>query len=358
MSPRIKAVANKCSGCGNDMVFSPDTQSVSCPSCNTSKKIKDSTTYSKHDVTNKSELTDKNTSWANQTKNMECPNCAAKVILNNYQASSKCPYCTTDLIASIEKFNGLKPDAIIPFSFSKEKAASVFKERLATKAFISKKIKNSITTNEICGYYFPVFMFDAESSTVYNGRLYENYTVKDKDGNSETKRRYFDISGHKISKHNQIEIEASSKLHQMEMSLIKPFNKHQLKAYQDDYVFGYELEYYNNSILDCYNQAKRIMEGEIKQGILFNYKYDGIDFFDMNSTFTNPKYSYVFYPMYRINFSHNGKTYSNIMNGQTGAICGDYPKSAGKIALAVLGGILGFLLVFLIPTLFILFAFL
>ncbi|MBR4998856.1 MAG: hypothetical protein IKY10_03150 [Clostridia bacterium] len=358
MANRIKALANKCSGCGCDMVFNADSQCVTCPSCNKSKAIKSLSSIQKHDVAKKVELTDKNTSWATQAKNMACPNCGAKVLLNNYQASSKCPYCTTDLIASIDDFNGLKPDAIIPFAFGKEKAATIFKDKLDTKAFISKKIKNAINTNEICGYYFPVFMFDAEASTMYHGRLYENYTVKDRDGNSETKRKYFDISGHKITKHENIEIEASSKINQMQLSLIKPFNKNQLKPYQDEYVYGYELEYYNNSILDCYSQAQQIMKGEIKQSILFNYKYDGIDSFEMSNNFTSPKYTYAFYPIYCINYSHKGKNYSNIMNGQTGTLQGDYPKSAGKVALALIGGILGFLLIFLIPALFVIFAFL
>lgn len=358
MKSRIKAIANKCSGCGNDMVFNPDFGCIVCPACSNKKEIISSSSIKKHDLNKANSTTNNNAEWASQIKSMSCPNCGAKIILNNYQASSKCPYCTSSLIASMENFSGTKPDAIIPFAFSKEKAVNVFKENIVNKAFISKSFKNNINTNEIQGYYFPVFMFDAECSTIFNGRLYENYEVKDKDGNTETKRKYFDISGHKITRHNDIEVEASTKLSQFEMNFIKPFDKQLLKSYTDDYVYGFELEHYNNSIADCYLQAQQIMKSEIKNSILFNYKYDGIDSFDMINTFENPKYSYVFYPMYRINYTHKNNNYSNIMNGQTGKIYGDYPKSTAKIILAVLGGLLGFLAVLAIPALFILLAFL
>ena len=49
-------------------------------------------------------------------------------------------------------------------------------------------------------------------------------------------------------------------------------------------------------------------------------------------------------PMYRINFNYKNKKYSNIINGQTGKVGGNIPKSKFKIALIVIGIILGFLL--------------
>ena len=62
------------------------------------------------------------------------------------------------------------------------------------------------------------------------------------------------------------------------------------------------------------------------------------------TSFYNQKYKYCMLPIYRINFSYKNKTYTNVMNGQTGSLGGDYPKSAGKISLVVILSILGFLL--------------
>lgn len=350
MKKEIKALSNKCSSCGDDMVFNPDVSCVVCPSCKQTRQIKPNNSYLKHPVDGNSELIDKNTEWASQNKAMSCPNCGAQVVLNKFQAASNCPYCNSDLIASMEKFSGLKPDAIIPFKFGKEKAITLFKEKIKNKWLVPKKFKNSVSAKEVHAYYFPTFIFDAECHTSFEGRLYKTYTVKDKNGNSETKRRYFNIHGIKDTKHKGIEVEASTKLSQHELNLVRPYNKEQAQTYSDDYVYGFDLEYYSNSVHETYSQAQTIMKQDIKREILKAYDYDGIDSFTMRNEFLNPNYSYVMLPMYRINYSHKNKNYSNIMNGQTGTLGGDYPKSAFKITMLVLL----FMLIFLLPTILIL----
>ena len=179
-------------------------------------------------------------------------------------------------------------------------------------------------------------MFEANCSAVYSGRLYENYEVKDKDGNTETRRKYFNIKGTKHSRYENVEIEASSKLSQFELNYIKPYRMELSKAYANEFVYGYDMECYNTSVLDCHKQAQTIMQQKLKKEILSDYHYDGIDHFEMLPTFTNEKYTYVMLPIYRINYSHKNKNYSNVMNGVSGALGGDYPKSIGKILLIVL----------------------
>lgn len=350
MKKEVKALSNKCDGCGYDLVFNPDTNSVVCSSCNKEIAIKTNKDYLKHDVDNKETLKDKNTEWANQNKAMNCPSCGAQVILNKFQAASTCPYCNSELVVSLEKFNGLKPDAILPFKFGKSKAIQMFKEKIKNKWLVPSKFKKSVSAKEIHGYYFPSFVFDANCKTRFEGRLYEEYEVKDKDGHSETKRRYFTIKGVKDTRHENVEIEASTKLSQFELNLVRPYDLKQAQSYTDEYVYGFDLEYYSNSVSEAYSQAQTIMKQSIKRDILNNYHYDGVDSFTMFNEFSAPKYSYIMLPMYRINYSHKNKNYSNIMNGQTGSLGGDYPKSALKITMIVLLA----LLVFLFPTIFIL----
>jgi len=350
MNKKIKAVANKCKNCGYDLVFNPDSNSVVCPSCKSSTPILQNKIIAKHDFERSYKTADKNTEWGNQNKSMECPNCGARVALMQFQAAANCPYCNSELVASMEQFSGLKPDAIIPFKISKEKAVEKFKNILKSKFLVPKSFKNSVSADEIHGYYFPVFMFEADCITQYSGRLYEEYTVKDREGNSETRRRYFNIQGTLPSRHNNIEVEASSKLSQYELAGISPYDHKLAQAYNDEYVYGYELEFYSNSVEASYEQALKIMKAQIRQSILFKYHYDGVDHLDMSHSFSNPKYTYSMLPMYRINYTYKNKKYTNIMNGQSGKLTGSYPKSGAKITLLVLAGVL----VFLVPVILIL----
>ena len=230
MKKAIKALSNKCSGCGDDMIFNPDLNCVECPSCKNQNKIESLSTIKKHAVENNNALLDKNTEWLSENREMQCPNCGALVVLNKSQVASSCHYCGSDLIASMENFHGLKPDGIIPFQFGKQKAIAIFNEKIKNKWLVPKKFKNTVNANEIHGYYFPTFTYNANCFTQYVGRLYTIENVKDKDGNTETKRRYFNISGSKITKHENVEIEASSKLNQRELNRIKPYDNKQTKA--------------------------------------------------------------------------------------------------------------------------------
>lgn len=350
--PKIKAISYKCNGCGNDMIFNPDQQCLTCKSCNSVLPIKTSKGLPKHNLDEN--LAQNSDVWAKQVNNMSCPNCGANVLLNKFQTSARCPYCDSALLAKRKNNAGLKPDAVVPFKISKQKAEMLFKENMSKKPFVSSSFKNSIKADEIHGYYIPSFLFDAECSSKYDAKLYETYTVKDQNGFQETKTKYLNINGTYNSSHKNIEIEASTKLTQLELNSIKPFNLGDAKIYSDQFIFGYGLECYSSSANECASNAKNIIKTQIKNGILSHQKYDGVEYFNLHTTYNQFKYCYCLLPIYRINYSHNNKQYSNIMNGQTGAIAGKYPKSKLKVAIS------SFLLslIIIVPVLlFILFAF-
>ena len=338
MPKKIKAIISNCSGCGDTMIYNPEINMLFCPSCKSSKKIKSNLGMPKHDVNSKDEkLLNKNQEWIKNIHEMECPNCGAHVMLNNYQVTTNCPYCDTSLIASKNNSSALHPDAIIPFKISRTQAENMFKKKLQEKSFAPKRFKQSIKADEIHAYYFPTFVFDANCSSVYNGKLYNTYTVKDKNGFSETKKRYFSINGSLNTNHQEIEIEASSKLSQYELSIIKPFNYKEAFEYTDEYVFGYELECNSSNVKETSSQARNVIDQHIRREILSKYSHDGVDSLTIQTAYNTFRYCYCVLPMYRINYTYKNKKYSNVMNGQTGALGGSYPKSVAKIVALILG---------------------
>lgn len=335
---KIKALANKCSGCGDDLIFDPESQSLKCPSCHAEKPIKAKNSLAKHtfaetETANKK----KNEEWAKELKAMSCPNCGAEALLNNFDVSSLCPYCGTSLVASVENSQSLKPDSVIPFKFNKTKAEQYFKDAIKGKFLIPKKFKTSIIANDIKGLYFPAFIFDMDVVTTYKGRLYENETITNSDGEDETRRNYFSISGVENSRMTNIKIEASPQLSQFELNGIKPYNLDEAKEFSNEFIYGYSLENYSNSLVETNKQAKVEALTQIRKDILNKYNHDGVDYLDLSPVYSNEKYNYTILPLYRINYDYKNKKYSNIMNGQTGKLYGKYPKSVAKILAIVFG---------------------
>ncbi len=335
MSKNLRATSVKCSGCGDDMSFDPSRFALFCSTCHSEKKINADQYIKRHDIGEKLN-THKNDEWADKTVSMQCPNCAATTILRQFATSVKCQYCETPLIANSAQFSGLKPDAIVPFAFNKAKAEELFKNKIGRRWLAPRSLKKSLKADTIRAFYFPAFVFDAECHSVYSGRLYENVTVRDDDGSTSTERRYFNIKGEQFTDHKNIEVEASSRLSQFELNSIRPYDISKAYAYTDEFVYGYALENYSSSVNETNVQAQTIIKQDIKNTILKKYNHDGVSEFNMQTTFISQHYSYCVLPIYRINYSYKKKNYSNIMNGQTGKLGGDYPKSVWKILLIVL----------------------
>ena len=335
MPKKIKASTSNCTSCGDNMMFNPDTDSLFCPSCKSVKEIKSTTTIAKHDVEDSNTFTN-NTEWLKQKRAMQCPNCGASVMLNNYEVTQKCPYCDTSLIVSDNTSSIVQPDGIIPFKISRKNAEAKFIEQNKSRAFAPKKFKESVSADEIHGYYFPAFVFEAKCESSYHARLYTTSTKKDSNGFTETTKHYFTIQGNKKSLHKNIEIEASANVTQGELSAIRPYDFSEAKTYTDDFVFGYGFECNNETLQKTSNHAKSIIESKIKREILSTRKHDGVENFHMDNHYESFKYSYYALPIYRINYTYKNKKYSNVLNGQTGTLGGSYPKSKAKIIAMVI----------------------
>ncbi|MBQ8908731.1 MAG: hypothetical protein IJY90_00360 [Clostridia bacterium] len=348
---KISATFTKCPSCGDDMVFNPDGQCLSCPSCQNIEIIHSKTQYAKHDFDLENPSMDANEKWAQDEKIMKCKNCGASVVLQGYQVSANCPYCDTSLVSAETGGEGVKPDAVVPFRIGKKLAEETFRAKIQKNWFVPKQLKQNLKADAIRAYYFPAFVYDANCLTSYDGVLYETYTVRDKEGRYHTKYRYFNISGTKSTQHANIEIEASTKLEQRELSWVRPYDFTQAKCFTNEFISGYALECYSSSIKDTFATAKTIIENDIKYKILSGYRYDGISKFNMDTTYLSKNYSYCVLPMYRVNFTYKGKQYSNVINGQSGAVGGKVPKSGGKIALVVILPILFVLSIILLTLL-------
>ena len=349
---KVEAYSTKCSSCGDNMIFSPDAKALVCHSCSQKKAIDVDANVDSHPVlVNEETVKIKNSEWASSQKNMNCPNCGAIVSLPSYDTTATCPYCESHLTANKEERDGLKPDGIIPFAFGKEKAHELFKNKIKSNWLTPRSLKKQISADVIHAYYFPAFVFNASCFSSYNGRLYKNYTTKASDGRTVTERRYFSISGEITSNHSGIEIEASTRLSQTELTSVRPYLFKKAVKFSEEYTLGFVQECHSDSVEECYPKAQGIIKNEIRDLILKKYDYDGVQSLKIDTDFNNPTFSYYSLPMYRMNYTYKNKQYSNVMNGQTGSLGGKVPKSPFKICLIVIAILAIILLPFLLVAL-------
>ncbi len=327
----------KCGGCGADMVYSPEKGVLYCPYCESTRRIE------KISVGKRDYYKERHTCDVVDVKDVyKCPNCGGEVVLENFATTTKCPFCGATNIVKRDKIHGLRPDAILPFTYTKEMALEAGKKWIKKKFYAPSKVKKNFTIDNFSGTYFPSFTFSSDTFSTYSGRLGEHYYVtvgSGKNRHTEMRTRWFDISGTHARFYPDVIVEASRQLQQKELNEILPYDVENTEGYQSEYLAGFSAERYDTDIEDCFAVAKSQLDERIKSEILAKYNYDVVGRLNIETEYPTVAFNHSLLPLWVCGYKHKDKTYRFIVNGRTGKSTGKYPKSAPRILGTVLIGL-------------------
>lgn len=339
-------ISSKCSKCGGNLKFDPNTQSLKCNGCGTTTPFTIEDTCLEHNIKDKPQNYDEYVKWQKEHKMIRCENCGAKVQLKTLEYSSVCPYCDTSLVAVRSTLPNMIPDGILPFMFDEEIAQKHFAYKIKKHFWVSSKFKKAKTKKVVEGMYFPAFSFSAESYSTYDGKLSETEKVRGRDGETRTVTNTFYISGTKDLNHQNITQEVSSRVNQTELNYVLPYDFSKMKKFDEKFILGYNVEHFEIGVSAAYNTAKEKMNQNIRRSILSRYSYDRVHYLNINTIFSNERYKYVLLPIYKFEYKFKNKNFKTYMNGQNGNIGGKFPLDKLKITLTVISIVFIILLIF------------
>ena len=324
---------NNCSSCGGRVEFSTADKALKCVNCGSVYPIEYCKNVHKHPIDwmpDKAKLDE----WSNQNRAYKCKVCGAQVTFNKYDIASKCQYCNVSSLSPLKDLPGLKPEKVIPFKIGKEQAKTEFKTRTLKRKFLPNDFKRNLPKTEMGATYLSSFVFDGLVNATYSGRERLTRTERRSNGTTRTVTYYRNFSGKIEKQYTDVVVEASDKISQDEIVNILPYDFTESYDYNNDFIKGYNVGYYNQGIQEADNVAKREMLKDIER--LIRSKYSSIESLTINPTYSNIKYNYTLLPTYFVNFKYKDKSYINLMNGQTGKVAGKVPRSGLKITLLVL----------------------
>ncbi len=342
----IDVTTYKCPNCGGETFFDPKVQKIHCLYCGSMFEIENKTIATERNLT---ELLESGNVWT-EAEVYQCKTCGAKEILNSQEVSIKCPFCGTNNIIKTEELPGLKPQGITPFKLDKNQTSQIATKWAKKKLYAPRDFKKSVKPENIQGVYNPVFTFDAQTDSTYNGTLGKNYTTYRYINGKRvacTETRYFNISGLQTVTFDDILIQASSTIPTKIVNKIEPFPTKKAVEYKTEYLRGYFANTYNKSGQECWNECKTIMNSTIERQILKRYDYDIKLSLNIQTSFMNEQYKYILVPIYVGHYNYKNKLYNFYVNGYNGKIGGKTPVSKIKISITILIGLLilvGFLL--------------
>lgn len=343
MAIKLKANQWKCKNCGGEIKFNPSGKNLKCFSCGTVEDFEKSKEIPKHDINEKIDTSSYN-QWIKENKFLKCFSCGANVSLGKYETTQVCPYCGTNIMSQVTELPGIKPDAIVPFSFDENEARTRFANAVKKSFFVPNAFKKSLPLDKIHGVYVPVFSFDCDTTSTYSGDVVEReYVITDEGHKSiETHRS---ISGIIDCKHRNVTVETSSKLSDYDLQRLSPFDFGDCYKYDQKFIKGYSVEHYQEQMDQCRNIAKNKYDRLIEKAIKSKHNATDVENLTVSTKYSNEKYSYNLFPIYNFEYTYDKKSNVAIMNGQSGKVGVGLPVSKAKVALAIALGLVAFALV-------------
>jgi hypothetical protein len=117
---------------------------------------------------------------------------------------------------------------------------------------------------------------------------------------------------------------------------LAPWDLRDLDGYRPEFLSGFRAEGYQVELAEGFEEAKQIMEAQIRQDIRRDIGGDEQRIDHMQIRIDDVTFKHVLLPVWLAAYKYRGQTYRFVVNGQTGKVQGERPWSWIKIAIAVL----------------------
>lgn len=341
----------KCPCCGGAIAFDSTIQKMKCPFCDTEFEVE---TLASYDSQLKNEQTD-DMKWETvggemwqegETEGLRsyvCKSCGGEITGDENTAASSCPYCGNPVVM-MDQFTGtLKPDYVIPFKLDKNAAKAALKKHYGGKTLIPKVFQSQNHIDEVKGLYVPFWLFDADADA--NLRYKATRTRRWEDSRYQyTETRFYAVSrGGKLG-FEKVPVDGSKKMPDDLMESIEPYDFSEAVDFRTAYLAGFLADKYDMSTEECIGRANERIKKSAMDALTETVKGYEITTLEASSVqLKNSKAVYALFPVWILNTTWKGKTYTFAMNGQTGKMVGDLPLDKDAYVRWLLGltGIMG-----------------
>ncbi len=347
-----------CAGCGAKLSFSPGTRELKCEYCGTANAIAendarieelDFSTYLKA-LEGKME--------AAEVEAVKCGKCGAEQTLAGNLFAGQCTFCGAAIVSASYASRRIKPRSIVPFQVNKARAQESFRRWVKGLWLAPNDLKRYAQSDAgLSGMYLPYWTYDCHTESDYRGErgddyyTTETYTTQNDKGESvsETRRvkhtRWSPASGHVAHFHDDVLVPASNSLPPGITDAVTRFNLKGLVPYQPEFVSGFQAEAYQVGLREGFPVAKATIDATIATLVRRDIGGDQQRIQSVSTRYDDVKFKHVLLPVWISAYRYRDKAFRFVINGQTGEVSGESPKSWWKIAFLVAGVLLVLFLV-------------
>lgn len=341
-----------CAACGADLRYDPAADGMVCHHCGAREAVEGSGPWRGGRAIEELDL---RAALANQLPAAEmvesqvlaCSNCGATVDFDPQTHAAECPFCATPVVTGAAMDRHIKPRALLPFAVTEDAARDAMVAWLGRLWFAPGGLQAYARKGRrLQGIYVPFWTYDADTTTRYRGQrgtvYHETRQVRVVvDGKAElqtrqvAKVRWRPVSGTVRRFFDDVLVLGSRSLPKRFTDALAPWDLSALEPYRAEYLAGFRAEAYQVGLEEGYDEAQAIMDRTIQRDVKFDIGGDRQRIDGMQTEIRGATFKHILLPVWLAAYKFRGKTYRFVVNGRTGAVQGERPYSAWKIALAV-----------------------
>lgn len=346
----------QCPGCAAPVEYDPQAAKLKCPYCQTLIEIQRDE-HAQPVVEMDFEAAQRRAAGqageelaalSEKAVQVECSTCGAAVVFEPPEVAGQCPFCTTKIIAEPHTPDPLMaPQGVLPFGMPKPAAIQSLRGWLASRWFAPSDLKRVANPDRLEGIYLPFWTYDAEADTEYEGLRGEHYWVQESytemvDGRPQQrtrnvrKTRWHPASGRVHDTFDDILVPASKAIAKKRLDQLEPWGLEKVEPYNAAFLAGFKAQRYQVTLEEGMGAARERMEPAIRGSICSDIGGDEQQVLRMNVTLSDVTFKHLLLPVWLGAYRYQQKVYQIAVNARTGAVSGERPYSAAKIALLVL----------------------
>lgn len=328
-----------CPNCGGNIAFDSEAQQFRCASCGTVHHIepeKDSITeydFSEYRAREGCRMLE------NDEVAMKCGSCGAEFFVLAEQVAAVCPMCGAPQLRPQQVHNGIPVEGVVPFSVDRYEAQQMFSRWIKKRWFAPNSLKKLFAEGDLKGTYVPFWTYDASVEANYSGQGGRTRTRRH-NGKTETYTQWFPVWGKVAARYDDIQVCASRTASGTLIQKVLPYNTSgNTRPYQPQYLSGYQAECYTIDGIEGFREAQSFIESDLRSRAhsdILCRGYSSAQVHSLQSRYHSVQYKHVLVPLWKAQYGYNGKTYRYMINGETGKVSAEYPKSPWKILLVIL----------------------
>jgi LSD1 subclass zinc finger protein len=345
----VKELRFNCSGCAAPVEYEPGTASMKCPFCGKEQAIQaPQRPISEHDIA-ELEVVPRTEAqgFGTDARYFKCDKCGATSTLSGGQMTARCAFCDSPVVVEVPPVAGMvMPESLVPFAVNKDKAIQLYRDWIAGLWFRPSDLKKRADLAKLDGCYVPHFTFDANANSQwsgYAGHYYyetESYSAMENGRSVRKTRQVRKVrwqfrSGTHAAFYDDVLVNASMGLPQGMLARIHPYHLTGLVPYAPSYLSGFKAEAYSVDPRSCWQTARGEMQGRETQACSTLLDGDTQRDLVVNTDYQGVRWKHLLLPVYVSSYLYGAKTFSFMVNGQTGEVQGDAPYSWAKIGAVV-----------------------